>query len=168
MLWLGAEEFPIFKSSFNWQCGSTDSGNDLWNRRQIIVGNSCSCKSLTQIYASPETCIIATISRCHNWPNSQIPEYTSSISHNAPFRTEMCTFLFWIGHYGIWNRCILGFVELVYSSRLWRWGFQMKTTLPTTQRLETTSCRCGKTGPMYQRVNTLFSWTSKPCCVISD
>ena len=25
----------------------------------------------------------------------------------------MCTFLFWMGHCGIWNRCILGFVKLV-------------------------------------------------------
>ena len=50
----------------------------------------------------------------HNWPNSQIPECTCSISHNAPFRTEMCTFLFWMEHCGIWNRCILGFVKLVY------------------------------------------------------
>ena len=49
-----------------------------------------------------------------NWPNSQIPECTCSISHNAPFRTEMWTFLFWMEHCGIWNRCILGFVKLVY------------------------------------------------------
>ena len=48
-----------------------------------------------------------------NWPNSQIPEFTCSISHNAPFRTEMCTFVFWMEHRGIWNRCILGFVKLV-------------------------------------------------------
>ena len=26
----------------------------------------------------------------------------------------MCTFLFWMLHYGIWNTCILGFVKLVY------------------------------------------------------
>ena len=25
-----------------------------------------------------------------NWPNSRIPECTCSISHNAPFRTEIC------------------------------------------------------------------------------
>ena len=49
-----------------------------------------------------------------NWPNSQIPECTCSISHNVPFRTEMCTFLFWMEHCGIWNRCILGFVKLIY------------------------------------------------------
>ena len=48
------------------------------------------------------------------WPNSQIPERTCSICHSAPFRIEMCTFLFWIEHCGIWNRCILGFVKLVY------------------------------------------------------
>ena len=48
-----------------------------------------------------------------NKPISQIPECTCSISHNAPFRTEMCTFLFWMEHYGIWNRCILGFLNWV-------------------------------------------------------
>ena len=48
------------------------------------------------------------------WPNSQIPECTYSIYHNAPFRTEMCTFLFWMEHCGVWSRCILGFVKLVY------------------------------------------------------
>ena len=54
------------------------------------------------------------IGGCNNWPNSQIPECTHSISHNAQFRTEMCTFLFWMEHCGIWNRCIPGFVILVY------------------------------------------------------
>ena len=42
-----------------------------------------------------------------NWPNSQIPQCTCSISDNAPFRTEMCTFLFWMEHCQIWSRCIL-------------------------------------------------------------
>ena len=40
-----------------------------------------------------------------------------SISHNSPFRTEMCTFLFWMMHCGIWNCCIVGFVRLVYCAR---------------------------------------------------
>ena len=53
-------------------------------------------------------------------PNSQIPECTCSISHNAPFRTEMCTFLFWMERCGIWNRCILGFVKLVYCVLLYK------------------------------------------------
>ena len=47
-------------------------------------------------------------------PLSQIPQRTSPISHNAPFRTEMCTFLFWMVHCGIWERCIVGFVQRVY------------------------------------------------------
>ena len=50
-----------------------------------------------------------------NWPISQIPECTCSISQNAPFRTEMCTFLFWMEHSGTWNRYILGFVKFVYN-----------------------------------------------------
>ena len=41
-----------------------------------------------------------------NKPISQIPECISSISHNAPFRTEICTFLFWVQHCGI-----LGFMK---------------------------------------------------------
>ena len=44
-------------------------------------------------------------------PVSQIPQCTCSISHNAPFRTEMCTFLFRMVHCGIWNRCIMGCVN---------------------------------------------------------
>ena len=40
----------------------------------------------------------------HNRPISQFMECACSISHNAPFRTEMCTFLFWMVHCGIWNR----------------------------------------------------------------
>ena len=45
------------------------------------------------------------------------------ISHNAPFRTEMCTFLFWMEHCGIWSRCILGFVKLIHytSMHLYWW-----------------------------------------------
>ena len=31
-------------------------------------------------------------------PNSQIAQCACPISHNTPFRTEMCTFLFWMVH----------------------------------------------------------------------
>ena len=34
-----------------------------------------------------------------------------SISHNAPFRAEMCTFLLWMVLCGIWNRCLARFVN---------------------------------------------------------
>ena len=54
----------------------------------------------------------------YTWPNSQIPRCTCSISHNATFRTEMYTFLFWMVHCGIWNWCIVGFVRLVYCGVL--------------------------------------------------
>ena len=46
--------------------------------------------------------------------NSQIPQCTCSISHNAPFRTEMCTSLLWMVHCGKWNRWIVRFVRPVY------------------------------------------------------
>ena len=57
------------------------------------------------------TCCSLLLGHLSNRPVSQIPQCTCSISHNAPFRTEMCTFLFWMVHCGIWNRCIVGFVR---------------------------------------------------------
>ena len=53
-----------------------------------------------------------------NWPTSQIPQCTCSISHKAPFRTEMCTFLLWMMHCGIWIKCIVGLVRMVYCAKL--------------------------------------------------
>ena len=50
-----------------------------------------------------------------NCPNSQIPECARSKSHNPPFKTEMCTFLFCMEPCEIGNSCILGFVKLDYS-----------------------------------------------------
>ena len=58
-------------------------------------------------------------SNLFNRPNSQIPQSNCPISHNAPFRTEMCTFLFWMVHCGIWDKCIVGFVSLAFS----HWSF---------------------------------------------
>ena len=46
-----------------------------------------------------------------HFPN---PKMHLTISHNAPFRKEMCTFMFWMAHCGVWNGCILGFVKLVF------------------------------------------------------
>ena len=43
----------------------------------------------------------------------QLAYFTSNKSHNAPFRTEMCIFLFRKMHCGIWDRCIMRFVILV-------------------------------------------------------
>ena len=67
----------------------------------------------------------------HKGPISQIPECTCSISHNAPFRTEMCILLFWLEHCGIWNRWIMGFVNYVnctawnhYSEITWASWFK--------------------------------------------
>ena len=54
-----------------------------------------------------------------NRPIFQIPQCTSPISHNTPFRTEMCTFLFGIVYCGIWERSIGVVVRLVSS---WAWA----------------------------------------------
>ena len=60
-------------------------------------------------------CILSCIS-LHNWNQPvfhKIPQCTCPISHYVPFRTEKCTFLFWMVHCGIWDRCIVRFVNLV-------------------------------------------------------
>ena len=45
-----------------------------------------------------------------NRPISQSRRCTFPMSQNAPFRTQMYAFVFWIVHCGIWNRYIWGFV----------------------------------------------------------
>ena len=47
-----------------------------------------------------------TITYPHSQGNRPIPEHTCSISHNAPFRTKMYTFLFWMGYSGIWKSAV--------------------------------------------------------------
>ena len=60
-----------------------------------------------------------------NRPISQIPECTCSLTHKAAFRTEMCTFVNWMEHCGIWNGCILGFANWLGASNvlatIWNW-----------------------------------------------
>ena len=57
-----------------------------------------------------------------NRPISQIPWCTASISHKAPLGTEMCTFLFWMMHCGIWNCRIVVFVNLT-PRNIFQWNF---------------------------------------------
>ena len=49
-----------------------------------------------------------------NRPLSHIPQSTCPTSHNALFRTEMCTFLFWMVYCGIWDWWVGGFFRSVY------------------------------------------------------
>ena len=37
---------------------------------------------------------------------------------HVSFKTEMCTFLFWMEHCRIWNWCIPGFAKLVYCNNM--------------------------------------------------
>ena len=69
----------------------------------------CNAHKKRKSYYGDKT--VVGLSYLHNRSISQIPECTCSISHNAPSTKEMCTFLFWMEHCGIWNRCILGFVN---------------------------------------------------------
>ena len=61
------------------------------------------------------SCILSCIS-LHNWSQPvfhKIPQCTCPISHYVPFRTEKCTFLFWIVGYGtgaLWDLWIWSIV----------------------------------------------------------
>ena len=44
----------------------------------------------------------------------QTPSCTCPISNNTPFRTDMCTFLFWMMFCRIWDGCIVGYLRGVY------------------------------------------------------
>ena len=57
---------------------------------------------------------VANTMQSKNRHHLQTPQCTRSISHNATFRTAMCTFLFWMVRCGVWNGCIAGFVRLIY------------------------------------------------------
>ena len=48
------------------------------------------------------------------WAASVDFQCTSSISHNVPFRREICTLLFSMLHCKVWNRCVVGVVRLFY------------------------------------------------------
>ena len=54
-------------------------------------------------------CLLIIFRHIINRPNSQIPQGSCPISHNAPFRTEMNTFLFWMVYCGIWDSCVVRF-----------------------------------------------------------
>ena len=66
----------------------------------------------------PLTCYCIIHWHCPNRLISQTPQCTCLISHNVPLRKEMCTFLFWIVHWGMWDKCMVGLMTLVNSSHM--------------------------------------------------
>ena len=61
---------------------------------------------------------------CRDQTDLTNPTMHLPMSHNAPFRTEMCTFLIWMVHCVILNWCIVGFVNLVWSLDIFKTGYQ--------------------------------------------
>ena len=77
------------------------------------------------------------------WTKFTNPTMSCHISHNAPFRTEMFTFLFWMVHYGVWNRSIVGFRRLVYwyhCQRKHRWYIRVNINANALLKASTHSC----------------------------
>ena len=103
------------------------------------------------------------------------PTNASPISHNAPFRTEMDTFLFWMVHCGIWDWCIVGFAQqvilIVLNGELWDMGL-VHCGICTAGHLGCVVCNIliywtqyNETGCAYQMVYVIGSWQ---CLLIAD
>ena len=88
-----------------------NDGNSHWSCESIMhyLSSIIQCRwGIHNLKLDPP---IIQVTAPSNWPNSQIPQCTCTTSHNASFRTEMCAFLFYMMHCGIWYRCIMGFVN---------------------------------------------------------
>ena len=77
----------------------------------------------TQLFP-PEVEPLDGVRKAINRKIAQIPQCTCPMSHNTPFRTEMCirVILFRMVYCEIWNRYTAVFVKLVFSlvgARLW-------------------------------------------------
>ena len=111
------------KNAFNWS-SCTYNFEEWLNEKVKLCCISCEHCRLTPMPPLRKLSIAIEIQFCMyrrftetlrlDWPNSQIPQCTCSISHNAIFRTEICTFLFWILNCLMWNRFIMGFVRLAF------------------------------------------------------
>ena len=101
----GRRRYNVTPSLIGWVHTQNDPGN--WSSQSHYRNTEMSSSHLLTLWHV--TSIIGPAR------DSQIPQCICSLSHNAPFRTEMCTFLFWMVHCGIWNRCSVGFVNLVVS-----------------------------------------------------
>ena len=78
---------------------------------------------------------------------SQIPQCTGPISHNVPFRTDMCTFPFWMVYCGTWDRCIVGFVKLFY------WA-----VFPPSKIRRVVVCRVNADTALAERIQSELAW----------
>ena len=118
---------PVFSDYFKMNKSCIEFGNCqisiiicMKEYRVIYEGKTLNCWPLyhgwlifykLQKITDVDSRLLISRAQRYNRPISQIPKCTCSISYNAPFRSEIVTFLFWMEHCGIWDRCILGFVN---------------------------------------------------------
>ena len=96
--------------TISWLCQWSNLRGYGWNRPIPNKNEARIVCIVLWMYCFSDKYVVDELS--HNGPISQIAECVCSIPHNAPFRTEMCTFMFWMEQCGIWKRCILGFFIL--------------------------------------------------------
>ena len=115
--------------SFNLKIGKPLKFLKFWRKWQV---SHIGFQLLAECSLNKYACNCWKIRSTLNSPNSQIPQFNRPISHNTPFRTEMCTFLFWMVYCGrshwIWTH--LGRVQRICPSEMsrgkWSWCFFLK------------------------------------------
>ena len=130
--WVNLYMFFVIKIS-DWHKADSwlSFSKDIKLKKGDFLQNILACKGLTLLgwginFTKDFTLTIDLIHKSHN-------AFVSS--HNAPFRTEICTFLFRMVNCGIWNRCIVRFVILAYSNlikmiHLFHWDSIRVNNLP--------------------------------------
>ena len=133
--WRGALRFSLICTGTNVVQTFETPSRSLWRHSNVmeLLSKSMSSYSLCVVLSSssPKESATRLLQWHHIRPDSQIPQCTCPISRNAPFRTEICTFLFWMVHCRTWGRFIVGFLRLVCQSVSYHW-----------QRGLLTSCSC--------------------------
>ena len=84
-----------------------------------------------------------------NWSNSQIPQCTYSISHNATFRTEMCTFVFWM----FWMNSQIKLNLRIGVNVKWHSAMELKYISPNQTK---SNIRCWSNPNFRQKAMTVF------------
>ena len=81
-----------------WRFGNDISSLAIYWLECVNRGINRGVKFLLSDGVDKETIFRVCVLRysCPNWPLSQIPLCTCPTSHNVPFITDMCTFLFWM------------------------------------------------------------------------
>ena len=93
--------------------------NQIYNFITAVTQAAIDLIIIIKLLSTLSVTLLLAWNRVYDRPMSKISQYTCPMSYNTPARTEMCTLV----HYGVWDMCILGFVDVF----LLRFNIDMNT-----------------------------------------